>query len=263
MTTFPSPEDLAADVFEKMSTKASQAPGTIAALGVAAGVYIALGGMVATVALAGTDMMSYGLTQVLSGLVFSLGLAAVLIAGAELFTGNTLFAGAVVSGKLSAGIAGRALLIAYVANLVGSLAMAALAFASGLHEGGEGAVGRAAVELAVTKTDKSDLAVLASGILANLLVCLGVWLSLAAQTVSGKIIGLVLPVTAFVAAGFEHSVANMYLLPHAYLVDQSQSALPLLTLASITGNIIAATIGNLIGGGLLGLTYAYVYRQGN
>lgn len=260
MSKFPQPVELTSDVFEALETKAQQPPGNIAILGVMAGIYIGLGGIAATVALAGSDAMAFGAGQILAGLVFSLGLAAVVIVGGELFTGNTLFAGPVLAKKISPAIAARALVLAYLGNLVGSLLLAFVVFGSGFHTSGDGAVGTAAVELAVGKTEKNFLSVLASGVLANMLVCLGVWFALAGQTVTQKIVGLVLPVTVFVAAGFEHSVANMYLLPYAFLVEYSVGA-SALAISDIWTNILAATIGNIVGGCMIGIAYGLIFQS--
>ena len=261
MSAFPKPAELTETIFDALATKAEQPVKTIAVLGVLAGLYIGLGGIAATVALAGAGAMPFGAAQILAGLVFSLGLAAVVIAGAELFTGNTLFLGPVVFGRVSPKIAIRALLIAYVANVIGSLALAFVVYAARFHEAGDGAVGAAAIDLATTKAGKSFVTVFASGVIANVLVCLGVWFALAGNSVTEKLIGLILPVTVFVAAGFEHSVANMYLLPYAYLIDQGQVGLSTLTLSPIVSNISAATLGNIVGGGLIGVVYGYLLEK--
>ncbi|MET0171551.1 MAG: formate/nitrite transporter family protein [Agrobacterium vaccinii] len=263
MSAFPKPAELTENAFEALATKVGQPVKTIAILGLLAGVYIGLGGVAATVALAGADAMPFGVAQILAGLVFSLGLAAVVVAGAELFTGNTLFAGPVLFGKVSAVVAFRALLVAYVANFIGSILLAVIVFAARFHEADDGAVGAAAIDLATTKVEKGFFAVLASGIIANILVCLGVWFALAGNSVTEKLAGIFLPVTVFVAAGFEHSVANMYLLPYAYLLEQNQVGLPSITISSIVSNISAATLGNIVGGGLVGVTYGYLFNNKN
>ncbi|WP_284774019.1 formate/nitrite transporter family protein [Agrobacterium sp. lyk4-40-TYG-31] len=263
MSTFPKPAELTENAFEALAKKAGQPLKTIAILGLLAGIYIGLGGVAATVALAGADAMPLGAAQILAGLVFSLGLAAVVIAGAELFTGNTLFAGPVLFGKVSAVVSFRALLVAYVANFIGSILLAVIVFAARFHDAGDGAVGVAAIDLATTKVEKGFFTVLASGIIANILVCLGVWFAFAGNSVTEKLAGIFLPVTVFVAAGFEHSVANMYLLPYAYLLEQSQVGLPSITISSIVSNISAATLGNIVGGGLVGVTYGYLFNNNN
>lgn len=259
-TELPEPPDLTENVFTAVDDKARLPTGSMIVLGILAGVYVGLGGLFAIVALAGADSLPFGVAQILAGLVFSLGLALVLIAGAELFTGNTLMAGPIYTKQLALGTAARALLIVYFANFAGSILLALVVLGAGVHEGGEGAVGQAALDLGITKTDKSFGTVIASGILANMLVCLAVWMALGGHTVTQKFVGLVLPIAAFVAAGLEHSVANMYLLPYAYLVQMAtEGAAAQISLFGILANLVPATIGNLIGGALIALAYGHVY----
>ncbi|WP_165223205.1 formate/nitrite transporter family protein [Affinirhizobium pseudoryzae] len=256
------PSEICNAVFSACEDKAELPFAKMLVLGILAGLYIGFGGLFATVALAGADAVPFGLSQVVAGVVFSLGLALVILAGAELFTGNTLMIGPVAAGRLPAGRAARALAIVYLSNFVGAALLAVIALLSGLHEAGDGAVGRAAVNLADTKTSKSFWTVLASGVLANMLVCLGVWLAYAGQSVTQKVIGLMLPIAAFVAAGFEHSIANMYLLTYAFLVQSTVETAPTLLAASAIGaNLLPATIGNILGGALIALSYQAVYGQ--
>lgn len=256
----PDPPDLTATVFEQVEAKAKLPLRSMVVLGILAGVYVGFGGLFATVALAGADALPFGIAQVLAGLVFSLGLALVLIAGAELFTGNTLMAGPIYTRQLAMGTAARALLIVWVANFVGSVLLALIVIGAGVHEAGEGAMGRAALDLGVTKIEKSFGAVIASGILANMLVCLAVWMALGGQTITQKMAGLILPIAAFVAAGLEHSIANMYLLPYAYLVQMvTEVSAASISVIDVVSNLVSATIGNLIGGALVALAYAHVY----
>ncbi|MBW9091361.1 formate/nitrite transporter family protein [Rhizobium wenxiniae] len=260
--SLPHPDELYETVFAACRDKADLPLSKMIVLGTLAGIYIGLGGLFATVALAGADAMPFGVGQVLAGLVFSVGLALVLVAGAELFTGNTLMTGPLAAGQIPANKAIRALGIVYIANFFGAVLLAATAALAGLHEAGDGAIGRAAMELAETKTAKGFATTTASGILANLLVCLAVWLAYAGQTVAQKIFGLLLPVAAFVAAGFEHSIANMYLLSYAFiaqsLMEQTNTAI---TFTDIGANLLPATIGNVIGGALLALAYHAAYRK--
>ena len=256
----PPPPQLAQDAFEGLPDKANLALQPMIVLGLLAGAYIGFGGLFATIALAGADALPFGVGQVLAGFVFTLGLVLVILAGAELFTGNMLLMGPVSVGQLSLGKAARALAIVYCANFVGSLILAAVVLLAGVHESGDGAVGQAALALADNKTGNSFMASLASGVLANMLVCLGVWLALAGKTVTQKIAGLVLPVAAFVAAGLEHSVANMYLLPYAWMVQTvTGDGTAGLTFMAIVGNIVPATLGNMIGGTLVALAYRQAY----
>ncbi|RRH73019.1 formate/nitrite transporter family protein [Falsigemmobacter faecalis] len=257
-TAMPDPAELTKALFKDLREKAALPPGSKMVLGFLAGVYIGLGGLFATIALAQSAQLPFGVAQVLAGLVFSLGLALVLIAGAELFTGNTLMAGPVANGSLGAGQAVGALALVYGANFAGALALAGAVVLSGAAESGDGAVRRAAVELGVSKLDKSFGATFVSGILANMLVCLAVWMSHAGKTVTAKVAGLLLPVTAFVAAGFEHSIANMYLLPQAYFL-QGEALDQVISVFGVLCNLVPATAGNLLGGAAIALCYGYVY----
>jgi len=258
--TAPAPGDIGGELFETLKGKATLGGGPMIMLGVMAGVYIGLGGLFAIVALAGAQDLPYGVGQLMAGAVFALGLVLVLIAGAELFTGNMLFAGPVATGQVSLGQAARALGIVYVANFVGSLLLAAVVLMANVHEAGDGAVGRAALLLAEGKVDNPALSMFASGLLANMLVCLAVWMAAAGRTVSQKIAGLLLPVAAFVAMGLEHSIANMYLLPYRWMVQTAAGeSNGVLSLVSIMGNLVPVTLGNMLGGALIALAYWYAY----
>ncbi|VFR30533.1 Formate efflux transporter (TC 2.A.44 family) [plant metagenome] len=260
-TSLPSPPALLEEVFDGLAGKAALPPRVLVMLGMLAGAYIGLGGLFSTVALAGAEALPHGLGQVLAGAVFSLGLALVILAGAELFTGNMLFAGPVAAGRIRLGQAARALGIVYAANLLGSVALAGMAMGAGLHEAGEGSVGRAALALGGNKVGNGFLATFASGVLANMLVCLAVWLAAAGRTVTQKIAGLMLPVAAFVAAGLEHSVANMYLLPYAWMVQAASGDAGPMSLPAILGNLGPATAGNMVGGALVALVYWAAYGR--
>lgn len=258
----PEPPELTETVFSALEDKAGLPAGSMLVLGMLAGAYVGLGGLFATLALAGADGLPFGAGQVLAGLVFSLGLALVLVAGAELFTGNTLMSGPLRAGRLGTGAVLRAWGIVYAANLAGSVLLAALVMMSGFHDAGEGAVGRAAMDMAATKTGKSLSALLASGVLANILVCLAVWMAYGGHTVTQKIAGLILPITAFVAAGFEHSVANMYLLPYAWMIQGAvEGSAVTVSIAEILANLVPVTFGNIVGGSLVALAYGHVYAR--
>lgn len=258
----PAPADLRKAVFEALADKAALPVRSMLVLGVLAGIYIGFGGLFATIALTGADGLPYGVGQIVAGLVFATGLALVMIAGAELFTGNTMMTGAVLAGQIAPSRAACALAIVYAANFAGSLLLAGLVFAAGLHEGQNGAIGRAAVDLARGKTEAGFLATLASGILANMLVCLAVWCAYAGETVTQKLAGLTLPVAAFVAAGFEHSVANMYLLPYGWLVQPAAPEVnEAITAFAILANLIPATIGNIIGGAIVATAYWLAFAK--
>ncbi|MEO9340952.1 formate/nitrite transporter family protein [Mesorhizobium sp. SB112] len=259
--TVTDPRKLTDTIFLAMEDKARLPFKSLVVLGVLAGVYIGLGGLVATIALAGATGLPYGIGQISAGVAFSVGLALVLIAGAELFTGNTLMAGPVAVKRLSPAEASHALAVVYFSNFVGSLLLVVLVALTGVHDAGDGAVGRSAIDLGNSKTGNAFIATLASGILANMLVCLAVWLAYAGSTVTEKIVGLIFPIATFVAAGLEHSVANMYLLPYAYFVQFTFEDAPAwISLGDIVFNLVPATIGNIIGGSIVAVAYGCVFQ---
>jgi formate transporter len=244
------------------------------ALAVLAGAFIALGAMFATTVVAGAaDAIPFGVTRLLAGLVFCLGLILVVVAGAELFTGNNLIVMAWAGRKVSAARLLRNWTIVYFGNLVGALVTVALVFWGGQYEFGDGAVGSSALAIADAKSGLGFGRALALGIMCNALVCLAVWLTYSARSVTDKILAIIFPITAFVAAGFEHSVANMYFLPIGLAIKEhgsdsfyaasgvSPGDYPDLTLSNaIVENLIPVTIGNVIGGSVMvGLVYWLIY----
>ncbi len=249
---------------------------TMLMLSILAGAFIALGAIFATTVAAGgmsvtaTDGtvafstgLPYGVTRLLTGLVFCLGLILVVVGGAELFTGNNLIVMAWASGKVT----GRALLrnwvIVYTGNFIGSVATAVMMFFTRQYTFGSDSVGITALKIAVGKCELEFLQAVALGVLCNALVCLAVWLTYSARTTLDKILSIIFPITAFVAAGFEHSVANMYFIPYALLVKgfdpeyisrvgEKVPNLEALTWeAFFINNLIPVTIGNIIGGAIL------------
>jgi formate transporter len=229
-------------------------------LAILAGVYVGLGAMFATTVAAGTSTLPYGVTRLLMGLVFCLGLILVVVGGAELFTGNNLLVMAWANRKISLGALLRNWLIVYLGNFVGSVLTALLVFLARQYTYGQGAVGGAALSIAVSKIHPDILQAIALGVLCNMLVCLAIWLTYSAKSVTDKIIAIIFPITAFVAAGFEHSVANMYFLPYALFIkgfDPVFTATTNVNLTSLTwssiflNNLLPVTLGNVIGGAVL------------
>lgn len=245
---------------------------SVFALALLAGAFVSLGGIFSTTTAAGMSSVPYGIVRLLAGVVFSLGLILVVVGGAELFTGNTLIVMAWASGKIKLRDLLRNWTVVYVGNFVGSVLTAILMFAAGQHTFGHGAVGITALTLANTKVNYPFIQALALGILCNGLVCLAVWLTMGARTTSDKIAAIIFPIAAFVAAGFEHSVANMYFIPYAILIKQFDPAfvagvpnlpdLNNLTLSGLINNLIPVTIGNIIGGGILvAAAYWFIYLR--
>jgi len=230
-------------------------------LAVMAGSFIALGAVFATTIAAGqAGIIPYGITKMLIGLVFSLGLILVIVAGAELFTGNNLIMMAWASKKVSTIQVLRNWGIVYLGNFIGSIMLVLLMFLSKQYTFGGGAVGSTALSIANAKVNLEFTQALVLGILCNLLVCLAVWLTFSARSTTDKILAVIFPITAFVAAGFEHSVANMFFVPMGIMIkafDPAFAASTGLDLANLTWssfllhNLLPVTIGNIIGGSVL------------
>jgi formate/nitrite transporter len=245
-------------------------------LAILAGAFIGFGSMLANIAGVGAaGVLPYGLTRLIVGLVFSLGLILVVVGGAELFTGNNLMVMAWAGGKVGAREVLRAWLIVYAGNFIGAGATAAFVFLAGHYDDAGGAVGTAALAAARDKVELAFFPALVRGILANVLVCLAVWLCYSARSTTDRILAIVPPIAAFVAASFEHSVANMYLLPFALLIKagapasfwtaigSSPEVHAGLTWTAVAANLLPVTIGNIIGGALLvGAVYWFVYLYG-
>lgn len=235
------------------------------ALGVLAGGFIGLGALYYTLVVSDRDL-PFAVARTLGGLVFSLGLILVVIAGAELFTGNNLLVMACVSRRITPGRLARNLIVVYLANLAGAVGLAGMVALSGCARLNGGAVGRMAVEIALAKVSLPFAEAFLRGVLCNVLVCLAVWVAMAGRTVTDKVLAVVFPVSAFVAAGFEHSVANMYLIPLGLFLRGEMPGAVLgaetLTWAGLFANLVPVTLGNLIGGaGLVGTVYWIIYRR--
>jgi formate/nitrite transporter len=234
--------------------------GTLATLvlAVLAGAFIALGALFFLVVTTGAGV-GFGVTRLLGGVAFSLGLILVVLAGAELFTGNNLLAIAWASRLISTRELLRCWLLSYCGNVIGGLGTALLALGAGVDRLGGGAVGQSALRLAVGKIGLTPLEAFTRGVMCNVLVCLAVWLAMGARSVTDKIIAIVFPVSAFVALGFEHSVANWFFLPFAMALDSTGSV----ALAAVARNLAAVTAGNIVGGTLLvALVYWVAYLRG-
>lgn len=274
---------------EELAVKKVKLPvSKIFALAVLAGAFIALGAIFSTTISAGgtvtqaadgsllvTGPLPFGLTRLIAGLVFSLGLILVVVSGAELFTANNLIVMAFSNGKVTLGqLLGNWALV-YLGNFVGAIATAGLMFLTGQYAADGGVVGLNALAIGEVKTSLGFVQAVMLGIMSNSLVCLAVWMVYSARTTTDKILTIIPPVSAVVAAGFEYSVANMYFIPIAMMIKQwggaaffaqiGKSALdfPHLTLANfLLNNLLPVTIGNIIGGAVMvGLVYWFVYLR--
>jgi formate transporter FocA len=245
------------------------------ALSVLAGAFIALGAVFSTTATTGGSALPFGVNRVLGGATFSLGLILVVVAGAELFTGNNLIIMAWAGRKVTTGELWRNWIIVYIGNFVGSILTAYMMFLSKQYTMGGGALGLNALTIANTKSSLDFVQAMVLGVFCNALVCLAVWLCMSARSTTDRVLAIIPPITAFVAAGFEHSIANMYFIPVALYIKASASAdfwtqigktaadFPKLTWANFfLANLLPVTIGNIIGGAVMvGLVYWSIYLR--
>lgn len=240
------PEEIARRVERIGVGKARTDSLTMLVLSVLAGAFISLGALFFTVVVS-ESTLGFGVTRLVGGVCFSLGLILVVVAGAELFTGNNLIAMAWASRLIATREVLRSWLLVYVGNVVGCLATVLLVWWSRVADLGGGAVGRTAIQIARAKGELAPLEAFTRGILCNALVCLAVWLAIGARSVTDKILAILFPITAFVAIGFEHSIANWFMLPFGLALD-SQGVV---SLAGLARNLVMVTAGNIIGGTLL------------
>ncbi len=219
-------------------------------LAVLAGAFIGFGGAAYTMAMTGADP-GFGPARLLGGLVFSLGLILVIVAGAELFTGNALMVMAAVDRRIAPAALARSWTLVYLGNALGAAGLALAFAATGLLDGPMGATARAIAE---SKLALDPVEAFARGALCNALVCLAVWLTVAARSATGKILAILWPISGFVLLGLEHSVANMYLLPQAALAGGT------VPMGAALANLLWVTLGNILGGaGGVALAYRLAY----
>lgn len=248
---------------------------TMFLLAVLAGAFIALGAIFATTVSAGAGgTLPFGVIKLLSGLTFCLGLILVIVGGAELFTGNTLIVIAWAARKVTLDALLRNWSLVYLGNFVGALGTAGLVFFGRQHTFGGGVVGQNMLSIASAKLGYTFVQAVALGVLCNGLVCLAVWLTFSARTTTDKIAAIIFPISAFVAAGFEHSVANMYFVPIGLLIKDFDAEWVAANAASLdlsaltwgnflVKNLLPVTIGNIIGGAVLvAAIYWFIYRRG-
>jgi formate transporter len=268
---FLTPPQMQKELQESVQKKTTMPSFNAFLLAIFAGIFIAFGGLYCTVV--GTDalkVLPYGITRLLMGGAFSLGLILVVLGGAELFTGNTMLA--ILDLKKPANIINilKNWSIVYLGNFVGSLLIAILVVWGGFYLSGTGTVGKTALAIAITKTSYSFGQAFVLGILCNMLVCLAIWLTFSARSTTGKILAILFPISAFVAAGFEHSIANMYLIPAALFIKATNPHFVLASKLVVTHltwttfflkNLLPVTLGNIVGGILIWLPYKYLYKK--
>jgi formate/nitrite transporter len=232
-----------------------------------------MGAIFATTVSAGASALPYGVARFLAGLVFTLGLILVVVSGSELFTGNNLIVIAYANRRVTLGALLRNWGIVYLGNFVGALLTAGLMFLTRQYTFGAGSIGLAALNTGEAKTNLAFVQALALGIFCNALVCMAVWMCFSARSTVDKILAIIPPIAAFVAAGFEHSIANMYFVPIALLIKQfgtvkffetiqkTPADFPHLTWNNFfLVNLVPVTIGNIIGGALMvGVMYWVIY----
>ncbi|MEE8674809.1 formate/nitrite transporter family protein [Tractidigestivibacter scatoligenes] len=243
--------------------KASMSRGRAFVLAMMAGLFIAMGAALMLVVKSDSSL-GFAFSQILSGLVFSVGLFLVVVAGAELFTGNNLMAIGCLSGRYGAGRLVGSWLTVYAGNFVGSLLLVLILAGANFAGLNGGAVGVAAASVAASKASLSPMVAFCRGIMCNVLVCLAVWMSFAGHTVVDKFLACVMPVMGFVASGYEHCVANMFFLPYGLLTQALGlgGGAPAVSLAGTCSNLLCVTLGNLVGGAILvGCGYWLAYRR--
>lgn len=242
-------------------------------LAILAGAFIAMGAIFATTVSAGGTSLPYGVTRLLAGFTFTLGLILVVVSGSELFTGNSLIIIAFANRRITLGALLRNWAIVYLGNFVGALMTAYLMFLAGQYTFGSGAIGLAALNTGEAKTALNFVQAIVLGVFCNALVCMAVWMCYSARSTIDKILAIIPPISAFVAAGFEHSIANMYFIPVALFIKQmgtpefyaminkSPGDFSHLTWGNFfLANLLPVTIGNIIGGVVMvGLMYWFIY----
>jgi formate/nitrite transporter len=260
-----SPKEVAGRVKDFCVVKARLPLLTLWMLGMLAGAFIGLGSLYFTLVVSDASL-GFAVARVAGGVCFSLGLLLVVVAGAELFTGNNLLAMGWADGCVTLYDVLRNWVVVCAANFVGAAGLALLVYLSGHWEMNGGAVGATYLKIAAAKAALSVERAFFLGVLCNILVCMAVWMALAGRSVVDKFVAILFPISAFVAAGFEHSIANMYFFPLAILLKWHGLALPpggdAITVAGMLGNLAPVIAGNIVGGSVLvALVYWVIYLR--
>jgi formate/nitrite transporter len=272
------PPEITDITIENAKKKASMSVRNMLLLGFAAGAFIAFAAegsnMAAFNLLARPE--TYGLGKVLAGAIFGTGLMLVVIAGAELFTGNTMMVAGVFDRQIRIGAMMRNWGVVYLGNFIGSVFLAFMMTQSGLFDSGAAMLGGMTIKIAAYKVGLSFTKAFVLGVLCNWLVCLAVWMASGAKDVAGKILAIFFPIWLFITSGFEHSVANMYYIPAGIMAKAN----PVWAEAAVSlgldpeklgtlgwgsfliNNLLPVTLGNIVGGSLLVAgVYWLVYKR--
>ena len=259
------PKEIAAKVATVGVAKARLPLLSMLMLGILAGAFVGLGALYFVI-VKSDPTLGFAAKQVLGGVVFSLGLILVVVAGAELFTGNNLLAMAWADGKISTLELLRNWSVVCIGNFIGAAGLALLVYLSRHPDMNHGAIAQEYIKIAEAKAALPFWTAFFKGILCNVLVCMAVWMAFAGRSVIDKVVAIVFPISAFVAAGFEHSIANMYFFPLAMLLQTfdgaGTTAAHTVTWAGLFSNLVPVILGNIIGGSVLvGLVYHVIYRR--
>ncbi len=269
------PQAMAWKAEELGVAKATKNPLSALALAISAGAFIGIAFVFYTVVTTGNAGMGWGVSRLIGGLAFSLGLMLVVVNGGELFTSSVLTVVAKASGKITLRQLGWNWLLVYIGNFIGAMGLVLIMLTARHYELAEGQLGLNYMSIAQHKLHHDFVQAVALGIMCNVLVCLGVWMTFSARSVTDKLLAVVLPVAMFVASGFEHCVANMFQIPMAIMTKNTASpefwhstGATAAQFAELTwgnfiiANLLPVTIGNIIGGGLLvGLLYWFIYLR--
>lgn len=266
-----SPKEIAARIENAGVSKSTNDPLRVFALSILAGAFIAFGAIFFTLVTHDAAGIPVGVLRLLGGLVFCLGLVLVVVAGAELFTGNNLIVMAYVDGKVSLKQLLMNWMIVFTGNFVGALGVLVLIYLSGHWQINGSEVGAKVLMIANSKVNMTWMEAFTRGMLCNILVCMAVWLCFAGRSVVDKVLAILFPITAFVAMGFEHSVANMYFIPAGLLAKHQPEIVQLvgdINLDNLTiygflfDNLLPVTLGNIVGGSVfVGLFYWFIYLR--
>lgn len=269
------PAQMAQAAEDAAYAKATSRPLKSFLLGLTGGAYIALGFVFYTTSQVGADSMPWGVAKVIGGILFSTGLVLVVLTGAELFTSSTLTLTARASGRITWWQLSVNWAVVYVANFLGALTIVALIYVGGTWRKAAGGWGEVVLNTSQAKLDHTILEAFTLGILCNLMVCLAVWAAYSGRTTTDKILAVTLPIALFVSSGFEHSVANMFMVPLGIIIKDGAPAdfwistgLDQAFYADLTvpdfllDNLLPVTLGNIVGGGvMIGIFYWTVFRR--